>query len=723
MADILTYNISYTLNGTLKTSKAYPICNDFSLSKDSSDYKNIISTSSKFTFVDNKSEGISDFTKIKEVEAEDIYTKIYIIIFKNNQWRFNMYFSPVDCAFDDDRCTCEVTPQFDDEYRCLFDNWEKEWNILKWDGGNTLEPVQFNIDNPANLELFTCTTTIQIFTGCPPYDNPLFHWYTVIASLYEQTFDKLTVLTAGGTNIAQWASDGGLFFDLDGFMGNQTQPYSVHPAYNHFEVFTNECFYGNNFTYFNPDLSITQWILSKWRIYKNKFTILDDLGGGYHNARIETTWCAETIFKADNPDGTNPVPATYTTFSCGDAYVDGIKGKWYGREPFYVQYAAQEAIEANTGNTIYSYFQDVSGCGYFEFNLKNPQTWGLASDMPNYRGRELMATLNYLLNKMNCTDVQCSSDCKLFASSEFFSGSNINPLTNEANPKYILNKCYDIKHPLVTDNPAMELFISFKKLLETICELFNCRWYIYNSPALNLNIIKIEHLHYFENNFTYQDIPLPTYDLTQRTEKQTGQKELIATDKYSYNIAEMYNTESWAFSQHYEYDFAKLNIDYDLKLNNGLKRNDKVIDIVTDVAGIITSPGSFSDDAVVLVACRNNVNNVPTTITEKGYRSKKSVTNGWCCLSNIFDRFYRNGRILLKGYLDGGVQEDDHGTPFVEEFNTTKANKLQTVTVRDCDGEIFFDKKGIKTNLGEGRILKAEYNLRKDVTKIEILLK
>lgn len=712
MDSVLTYKFNYTIGSETKTFACYPIVPELVLSKDSSEYKNIITNSTAFVFKNIPADNISDFTTIKNIEENSIFNKIFIEIYKNGVYFQKLYFFPVDCKFDDDRCVCEVTPIYFDSYNCLKNCWEKEYNILKYDSSETIEPITFDIDNPNNLELFTCVTELMIITGCNQTGNPFNINYWGGHSIGLLTIDMMGI-----------QNNLGLFFDVDGHIGYFFQPYSTHPAYLYNQVFTNECFYSNNFRFFvSTDIPFVTQTMNKFRIYKNKFTIIEEniyingvLIQGMHKAQIETTWCCETVFTANNANGSENIPSGggWIGFNYYQTFVAGVEGRWWGREPFYSHYAAQEAITSGTGNSVYVYSNYVNSCNDFDFVLKNPETYEFANVTKFTRGRKLTAVIKYLLDKM---------DCGLVLNSQFLCGAGNQPLTNEENPLYIITKAYDLKHPNGSDNPATELFISFKKLLDEICLVFNLNWYIKNGNAYNKIII--EHLNFFENNFSYDFQQIPSFDLTQKTEIQTGKKEIISTNKYTYNVDELFNTESWQFQEYQDYDFAKLNIDYDMKFNKELKRKDETISLITDVAGVIASPGVFSDDSIVLVACKPNYPNTPITITEEGYRTKTSVTNGWMCLSNLFNRFFRHGRVLIEGVLDAGNMDLQVVlTPTPEIMESVKNNKLQSVTARDCGGEMFFSEKGIDTFIGTGRVLGAEYQVKKDVTKFDLLLK
>jgi hypothetical protein len=694
-SDVLAYQFQYTLGGLQKTTNCKPLVADLVVNKDSAEYRLEIKNNTKFTFVNNKSHNVADYDLLKNIEGEDIFARITLLVYRGGAFQFKMYFSPVDCTFDDDRCVCEVTPVFWDDYVCLKNFWQKEYNVLSCGASDSTEVYDIVLDNPAGLELFTCETVLPVYIECAN-GNPLYA---------QETFEigQLTPLTIG---MFGGEHETGLYYDILGALGGQSsQPYSVHPAYQYRQIFTNECFYANNFPYYNTDLAIIQRILSYWRIYKNEFIVLSEIGSNWYNVKIKTTWCAETVFAPyvnGQPDNATYDPLGYINFK--DDNVQGVAGNWWGRQPFYNEYMAYGGNY--DGNTIYSYFPTVYDCNHFEFQLKDPITWAPANETKIKVARKLTDVMQYILNKSNC-DLQIYSQ---------FLTSNTNPVTQETNPTYYTCTVHDIKNSDLSELSSLTNLKSFETLLNWVCETFNLRWYI--EPGGAFNKLIIEHLSYFENNLSYQYQNIAPVDLTHRPEHQTGQLEIIATNKYTYNVGEMFNTESWMFSQYYNYDFTKLNIDYNLNINKENTKKEISLNFVTDIAGIIAEPSKFQDDDLVLVACVTNLGYLPVSVSEKGYRTNKTVTNGWMSLSNLYDRFYRNGRVKLTGTINKEAVDYE----LTEEYLTTKDNRVQEITIRDCDGDVFFDKKRIKTFLGVGRVVTADYNAQKDVTTLNILL-
>lgn len=92
--------------------------------------------SGKLVFVNNEEAGVSDYDFFSGIEfSSNNCDEIKIVIKKKcngvyvEEWKG--YFTTALGSFDIDRCTFEVEARIDDEYRCIFDNWDKKINILQ----------------------------------------------------------------------------------------------------------------------------------------------------------------------------------------------------------------------------------------------------------------------------------------------------------------------------------------------------------------------------------------------------------------------------------------------------------------------------------------------------------------------------------------------------------------------------------------------------------------
>ncbi|MFH0864765.1 MAG: hypothetical protein V1904_01120, partial [Bacteroidota bacterium] len=319
------------------------------------------------------------------------------------------------------------------------------------------------------------------------------------------------------------------------------------------------------------------------------------------------------------------------------------------------------------------------------------------------RGRWLEDVINYYLGK---------SSCGLTLKSQFLFDP-INPVLNNVNSIYILNDGSDVKSSgTISSTPAIWNFTTFNKILENLKTILHVQWY------RDGNNFVIEHDLFFENGYSYTPNPQTTIDLTGIISKMTDLPEIVKTNKYTYDKGNIYRSEKISNGSFTDFDFSPLIIDYDLQIGKPDNIKTENIDFVLDFAGIYSNPGSYSNDAIVMVACRlemiDPVNGTfhQVVINEPGYRTNEEVTNGFLCLSNLFNRFWRWQRMLKQGTVNG----------LIEQFHSETGKILQTVTIQDCNMEYFDQFTHFKTNLGTGRKISCKHNRQLKETELTILI-
>lgn len=91
----------------------------------------------KFTFINESKKGITDFTFFANIElniGQCVEIKLRIEVSCNNVWKDEWFgfFSTGGGSFDFDKCIFEILPEPDDVYRCIFENWEREFNMFDY---------------------------------------------------------------------------------------------------------------------------------------------------------------------------------------------------------------------------------------------------------------------------------------------------------------------------------------------------------------------------------------------------------------------------------------------------------------------------------------------------------------------------------------------------------------------------------------------------------------
>lgn len=312
MAGKYKYKITYTLGNAQSSIWVRPNDNDFRIRRTVDGYRKRKDFASPFVFYNDRSSGIQDFDTIKNIEQYDPFTTISFEVYtKQNQLELTGYFSPADCKFDDDRCLATVTPNVLDEYTCIFDNWEKEENILQ-----VPKADPFVIVNPLGLEYFTCEKEFEVVhdTLC---HYPLDHF-----SVYPDP------------------THFGLPFDDAPAFGGQIVT-DTHPFYldNVFPfVISSSCFYTPAFPYVNsPNFAS---IYESYRIISNRLEWLNTVGiTDRSRFRVKTTWAIEATTTLNDPLTNNPVvPSGGGWIAIESTTLAGQNATKWGRIPFYVHH-------------------------------------------------------------------------------------------------------------------------------------------------------------------------------------------------------------------------------------------------------------------------------------------------------------------------------------------------------------------------------------------------
>lgn len=667
----LRYHISYNAGAGQITKQVTPLDAGAAYSLSVDEYIRRAGLNATLIFYNEPSKSIFDYTKIKDAEQYDPFQEITLSIeqFQGGGWVLlcQSYFAPIDCEIDDNRCSAKVKPDIDDVYKCVYDDWENEYNVL----AEVPVAPSYIINNPVNLEYFVCERTYyNVPTGCAT-GNPVILNY---GTSYQQNL---------------FSPVDGMFYDFGPISpGANPNVYDTHQFYDTQTVLASADFYLPGFPYISNTQNIA-YIISLYRIFRSEYTIIGCNTLGECDLKCKTTWCIETAVTLNNPQTGAPVTPTGAGWlPLLTVTQSGLPAVKWGREAFY-----------DSPLPPYKYIYMGGDCDYFFFELLNPYSQQPASSIYINRGRLLNDTIQMFLNK---------SGCGLTLKSEFFQNS-INPVVNQLNAFYILNQCTDIKTPTSTE-AAIFMFLTLKKLMDNLAAIFDLRWHISGTDFI------IEHISYYANGYTYLTSQIPIVDLRNRIAKQTGRQEIIFTNNYRYDVPNIYKSEKWTNSQYIDFDFSPLQVDYNLSIVKDAKIKETNIDFILDVAGVIASPADFANDGIVMTAYRISTINPqygqlwPVCINEPGYRTGVDVTNGWLCLSNLFNRFWRHNRIRVTGTLNGQT----------ENFITETKKIIQNVEVADCNCNFVDDNVLCQTNLGTGEIIAAENNLATGITSLTL---
>ncbi len=641
---------------------------DGSLVREMQGYRKRIKFEGKITLVDNKKQGCNDYSLFKQIEALNAGKTIYIEINEGNLI-FTGYFYPFNCIVNDDNCTVELSELMPvDEYTVFDEYGDIEFNLI-----DEVQPyTQVNINEPVRMEYYVS----------------------------ERDYDYVT-MPNGYPH--QWVSPSPGNFSTIAYIG---MPYEVglgqgldwHPSYGQYILFSSWQlrFMPTVFPYGAVNTPARDALVALCRIVKNEIKILSQNQYPYYTINTKTTWALEVNYSAYNPETGQPQMPTgsgWTLLESG-VIIHGVPHSKWGRIPFYDKYI----VDDNEQTYIYALSNSVA-YDYFEYSLVNPysgSSYSLYNTTIAYRGRPLVNVIQFFANKMGLNAT----------TSQFFYGT-LNPITGEPNQYYTLHTVKDIAEPTSPDaSPLMEM--SWNKLISALQGLFPIDWVMDNG------VLKIEHQKYFENGGCYvQDNNLIS-DVRSLTNNTTGKQQIIRTNNYTYD-GNIFNMERFTTNQFVTEEFKALTILYGIFTKDKKEINYNSL-FITDAGGIFTSPGTFPNDAIVLLAAKYievSPNNFQWECeAEQDYLSQLTVCNGHLSGSNLITRYWMDYRQFLTGNF-----EQNNIT-----FNSETKKKLQKISISDCNVVYLQTNNLIKTNLGIGKIISSRHNLLQKTTELTILI-
>ena len=645
---------------------------DGSLVREMQGYRKRIKFEGKISLVDNKKEGCNDYTLFKQIEALNAGKTIFIDIVGDGV-NFTGYFYPFNCTVNDDNCTVELPELMPYDEYTIFD----EYGDIKYNLIEEIPPyTQVNINDPVRMEYYVSERNYS-FVQLP---NGLPHQWVAPYPGYNMTVSYI-----------------GLPYQLS--IGTDW-----HPAYSGDLIMSSWQLrhMPSVFPYGIPYTPARESLVALCRIVKNEITVDGVTPNtsqmqGYYDVSVKTTWALEINYSAYNPATGQPQPpagAGWTLLE-GGVIIHGVPHSKWGRIPYYDKYI----VDDNEQTYIYA-LSNSSAYNYFEYSLVNPysgSSYSLYDTTIAYRGRPLVNVIQFFANVMGLSTT----------TSQFFY-SQINPITGIPNQYYTLHTVKDIAEPTAPDpSPLMEM--SFNELMTSLQALFPIDW------KINGDTLIIEHQKYFENGGSYiQDVNLIS-DVRGLQNNSIGKQQIIRTNNYTYDQGNIFNIETFNTNQFVTEEFKPISILYGIftKEKKEIIYNSRFI---TDVGGIFTSPGTFPDDAIVLLASKYleiSPNNFQWECeAEQDYLSQLTVCNGHLTSSNLITRYWMDYRQFLTGNF-----EQNNIT-----FNSETKKKLQKISISDCNVVYLQTDNLIKTNLGVGKIISSRHNLLTKTTELTLLI-
>lgn len=262
----------------------------------------------------------------------------------------------------------------------------------------------------------------------------------------------------------------------------------------------------------------------------------------------------------------------------------------------------------------------------------------------------------------------------------------------------ILFQKSDVKRPNGSGNASVGN-TTLEKLVKDLCNMFNLKWDIDDDG----NFI-MEHVSFFQKGVGLNLVG--RFDERLRAGKR----------KYSYDIDKTPRREIFQFmDDKYTYgDFKGVPIIYSNSCVGKGEKEDKdwiVESIITDVSFVLNNPSSdsqiVSDDGFVLIACDANYNIISEASILGGNTLNNSLS--W---ARLHVDYWRHDRIFNRFSMNN-VQ-----TNALSVIPTKKGIKLD-VTL--CCGEVFDPENKVLSELGEGIVSEASFDLYKENLSLTLL--
>lgn len=399
---------------------------------------------------------------------------------------------------------------------------------------------------------------------------------------------------------------------------------------------------------------------------------------GVYAFDITTTWFREIKYTAyaidpthsnPPPQGTSGFPFTYhSTFPIGN--------------PLYHKWVRN--VDNLTGPSILDGDSTVNNPDLISWSLSS--YYGLSSLRTLTRARKLNDILDHFSVELNCASW----------SSQFFKDS-VNPVSgNDLSNLMIMQKSDAMfVDGIETSNPATLGVITFKQLMQQLWAMFQVTWLIQDS------VLYIEHIRFFKENFSYDAIQTVGLDLTVEYPEA-----LKGTFSYSYDN-KVALREKFSFAEAWNWDFVGTDINYVDYISDGETEDYLATLITTDIDP--TYLDNASKEGFVLFHCDSD-NRVISTIGQLTQISLPNAHLGW---ANLHNAYWRHNRQLPIGNMNNEAIG----------FSAPQRKRKKQIPIRFpyCVDEFEpLINMPVRTTMGDGEIMSAEYEIRTGHVTIEL---
>lgn len=317
-------------------------------------------------------------------------------------------------------------------------------------------------------------------------------------------------------------------------------------------------------------------------------------------------------------------------------------------------------------------------------------------DLIDYYGNSELRTLTRA-RKLNDILLHFSDELNCTLSSQFFF-NNSNPVSGADLTNIMIEQKSDaiFVSGVESTDPATLGIITMKQLMEQLWAMFQVTWVIENG------VFYVEHINYFRNNFDYTvnttvGIDLPVYYPIC----------LAGTYQYEYD-GDIPIREKFSFMEAWNLDFVGSDIEYTNCITEGKTDSFDAGLVTTDIDPTYLDNEASKDGFVFFHCDQDNF-----VISEVGILSGISSANAHFSYANLHENYWKYNRSLDSGIMNG-VQTSFQILP--------KKLKMQKPIEFPFCVENFDDEVNnlVRTTMGDGEIVKAEYSFKSGTIKIEL---
>lgn len=318
----------------------------------------------------------------------------------------------------------------------------------------------------------------------------------------------------------------------------------------------------------------------------------------------------------------------------------------------------------------------------------------------------------------------------LSITSQFFTDA-LNPITGTTN-KFINTRLVHNRVLKGIQDIETKAEMTLEQLLRDLCETLQLGWAIVGTT------LYIEHIHFFENGFTYSGSPSVYSDLTTYNAKYQVVNDLDGSqsdNQFKFSLTDCPEKELFKFPDGYDYDGQ---IKYDTKfVQKGETLEHNVSTFMTDFAYVIAYRVDSLDDSWCLICSdtptlgqsviyRRDANfrwkQCPVTVLAVTYneyylREETNYPNGDLMWNNILRDFWALYPIFKRGAINGKYPSE---TFDAVSKRYKRIKRQREILFPRIESGAFDPKKLITTNIGDGRVESFEINTDTDYIKVEL---